>query len=135
MGSYHFSRLNFAVFRSPLLQVCSFVYVLHSVWQQVLPGEHWLLKNYLNDLLCVPLILGTAIFLQRNVLLRQPVYALSGWQIGWVVFYLSVMFEGVIPLFVSRYTADFFDVICYGFGGWLFWFWGNANNCKLVQRF
>ncbi|MBK0403646.1 hypothetical protein I5M27_11665 [Adhaeribacter sp. BT258] len=95
--------------------------------------ENAFLNNYLNDLLCLPLVLGTAVFLQRNLVLRQPDYALTGWQIGWVVIYFSVMFEAVIPLLVSRYTADFFDVICYAAGGWLFWVFGNAKGSELVR--
>ncbi|MFC5271004.1 hypothetical protein [Adhaeribacter terreus] len=133
MGGYNFGRLNFAVFRNPLLQICSFLYVLHTVLRRVVPIENGFLNNYLNDLLCLPLVLGAAVFLQRNMVLRQADYALTGWQIGLVVIYFSLMFEGVIPLFVSRYTADFFDVICYGLGGWAFWFFGNARGSELVR--
>jgi hypothetical protein len=134
MGGYHFSRLNLAVFRNPLLQVCSFLYVLHTVLRQFVAIENAFLNYYLNDLLCLPLVLGAAVFLQRNLVLRQPAYALTAWQIGLVVVYFSVMFEGVIPLFVSRYTADFRDVICYGLGGWLFWYFGQAKGSELVRK-
>jgi hypothetical protein len=134
MGGYYSGRLNLAVFRNPFLQVCSFLYVLHTVLRQFVQIENAFLNHYLNDLLCMPLVFGAAIFLQRNLVLRQPDYALNKWQTGLVTVYFSVMFEGVIPLFVSRYTADFFDVICYGLGSWLFWYFGNLKGSALVQQ-
>ena len=134
MADYHCRRLRLAVFRNPFLQICSFLYVSHTVLRQFFPVENWFLKSYLNDLLCMPLVLGTAVFLQRNIVLRQPDYALTKWQIGLATAYLALMFEGVIPFFVNRYTGDFWDVICYGFGAWLFWLFGNAKETALVQR-
>ena len=114
--------------------ISGFLYVSHTVLHRLGWLENAFLNNYLNDLLCLPLVLGAAIFFQRNIVLRQPAYALSKWQIGVIVIYFSVMFEWVFPQFMPRYTADFFDVICYGLGGGLFWIFGNANGEKLVIK-
>ena len=73
----------------------------------------------------MPIVLGAAVFLQRNVVLRQPDYALTKYQIGIIVIYWSVMFEAVIPNFVPRYTADFFDVVAYATGGLVFYLFGG----------
>ena len=112
---------------------CTFLWLLHSVFQQYFP-EPWFLQYYLNDLLCMPIVLGTAVFLQRNVVLRQPAYALTAYQIGIIVVYWSVMFEGVIPNFVPRYTADLFDVLAYALGAAFFYFFGNSGQTNLVRK-
>jgi hypothetical protein len=133
MAGYRVGRLNFGVWQNPLVLGSTFLYVLHSVLRQFFP-EPWFLQFYLNDLLCMPIVLGAAIFLQRNLVLRQPAYALTGYQIAIVVIYWSVMFEGVIPKFVERYTADIFDVIAYSLGGLLFYLFGNSGQSDLVRR-
>lgn len=133
MVGYGAGRLNWHVLQNPLVQGCAVVYLLHSLWRHFLP-EPWLLQYYLNDLLCMPLVLGAAVFVQRNLLLRRPDYGLNAYQIGMVVVYWSVMFEGVIPHFVARYTADIFDVVMYGAGGLAFYFFGNAGPGGLVKK-
>ncbi|HSI91725.1 MAG TPA: hypothetical protein VK927_11450 [Adhaeribacter sp.] len=134
MVHHNSGGLKRAVWFNPLFQICTFLYVLHSVWRQLLLPEHWLLQNYLNDLLCLPLVLSLAVFLQRHIVLRQPAYSLSGWQIGLVVAYFSVTFEGIFPWFMPRYTADIFDVAAYVAGGWLFYRFGNAGGTGMVDR-
>jgi hypothetical protein len=131
-----FSRVNLAALRNPLFLTCTFLYVLHSLLKVAFPetANTPFLQHYLNDLLFVPLTLTSAVFLQRNFVLRQPAYQLSKWQIGLCVVYISVMFEGVIPLFKTRYTADIRDIACYAAGGWLFYQFGNTKKVKLVQK-
>lgn len=91
-------------------------------------------QYYLNDLLSLPLVLAVAVLLQRFLVLRQHDYALTKYQILQVFIYWSVMFEGVIPNFVPRYTADLFDVVVYGLGAWLFYLFGNKGNTNLVKK-
>ena len=79
-----------------------------------------LLRYYLNDLLCMPLVLGLTLFLQRNFILRDPNHVFTKYQVGIAVVYYAVGFEGVLPLFMSRYTADGLDVVMYGLGGLFF---------------
>ena len=133
MGGYGAGRLNWQVLQNQLVQACTFLYLSHSVWRHFFP-EPRLLQYYLNDLLCMPLVLAAAIFLQRNLVLRQADYALTSYQIGIIVLYWSVMFEGVIPHFVARYTADLFDVVTYAAGGMLFYFFGNSGAGNLVRK-
>jgi hypothetical protein len=132
MGGYYSGGLKFQALLSPLFMGCTFLYVLHSVCKFAYPEITQIayLNNYLNDLLFVPLALGSAVFLQQNLILKQPDYYLNKSQIIISVAYISVMFEGIIPLFKDRYTADFFDVLCYGFGGLLFYFFGNCKELK-----
>lgn len=133
MAGYGISRLNLQVLQNPLVAGCTFLWLLHTVFQQYFT-EPWFLQYYLNDLLCMPIVLGAAVFLQRNVVLRQPAYALTAYQIGMIVAYWSVMFEGVIPNFVPRYTADLLDVLTYIAGAALFYFFGNSAATNLVRK-
>jgi len=133
MGSYRIGRLNWAVLQNPLVLGCTFLYLFHSVFRRLF-SEPEIFNSYLNDLLCMPLVLAAAIFLQRNFILRKAGYQLTVYQILVVLIYWSVMFEVVIPRVVSRYTSDWFDVLAYAAGAALFYFFGNANNSNLVKQ-
>lgn len=117
---------------NPLILLCAFVYSLNVFYLQQ-TFHNGFLKFYLNDLLCMPLVLVATAFLQRT-LFRKPAYCLTGVQVGLASVYFSVMFEGFIPLVNARYTADFLDVICYCSGGGLFYIFGNWGNNKLLER-
>lgn len=127
------SRLNWAILQNPLVLSCTFLYLLHTVWRRNF-SEPEILSSYLNDFLSLPLVLAVAIFLQRNFVLCQPDYKLSGTQILLVLAYWSVMFEGVIPHVASRYTADWLDVVAYAAGAGLFYIFGNAGNSQLIKQ-
>ena len=76
-------------------------------------------NNHLNDLLIVPINLFAVqllwgILTGTTVFLRFSIVASS------VLFY-SIFFEFILPQFNSRYTADWWDVLCYLSGGLLFW--------------
>jgi hypothetical protein len=78
-------------------------------------------NNYLNDLLCMPIVLKIcqyAIrFIRRDKHLNIPVNI----SLTLTVLY-SLYFELLLPLFHSRYTADAIDVVLY-FLGLLFFLW------------
>lgn len=74
------------------------------------------LQNYWNDLMVIPLVL----FIERWVLSKlyqQPTFRLSAAMIIVMVFFYSLLFEGIFPLYFPRYTADGLDVVMYGLGG------------------
>ncbi|KAA9340079.1 hypothetical protein [Adhaeribacter soli] len=132
MAGYDLGRLNLNTFRNPLFISCALLYGLNVLFLQK-TYRFWFLQNYLNDLLCLPLVLFVTVFLQRT-LFRKPAYRLTVYQVGIAAVYFSVMFEAVIPLFNQRYTADFWDVICYCSGGLLFYLFGNSGAYRLVQK-
>lgn len=78
-------------------------------------------NNHLNDLLIVPINLfavqllwgvlnGTTFFLRLHI-------------VATCVLFYSIVFEYILPQFNSRYTADWWDVLCYLSGGLLFYFY------------
>ena len=78
-------------------------------------------SHYFADLLCMPLLLSIAAFFMRWVRADAGLY-LSGAMILVASLYVSLVFECVLPLFFQRYTADVWDVVMYGVGGGLFYF-------------
>lgn len=87
-----------------------------------------LANNYLNDLLCMPIVLKicqyTVRFIKRDTYLKIPIKI----SFSLTVFY-AIYFELILPQFYSRYTADGIDVILY-FLGLLFFLWVERENPK-----
>lgn len=91
-----------------------------------------IINNYVNDLLCLPLLLATMEFIIKR--LKKDKY--FKFPIGFVIFlasYYSIYFEYYLPTVNTRYTADWIDVILYFAGGLTFYF-GEKNNNKSVLK-
>jgi peptidoglycan/LPS O-acetylase OafA/YrhL len=91
------------------------------------------LRFYLADLFCLPIVLGATLFLMRQ-LLRNPNFQLSKAMIAVAFIAFSILFEVALPLSSNTYTADLWDVAAYGTGGLGFffcqkWVWGGMQNC------
>lgn len=89
-----------------------------------------LINNYVNDLLCLPLLLGAMTFVIRR-LKKDSSFQLS---FGFVIFlacYYSLYFEYYLPRVNPRYTADWIDVVLYFSGGILFYFIEKKKSIKL----
>jgi hypothetical protein len=108
---------------SPLFWVLAALYVGHRLqaWQQVSRPD-WL-RFYLDDFLCLPLVLTVTLFLMR--FLYGPQVRLSRYHVLFVVVYVAGVFEGFLPYFMPRYTQDLLDVGLYAAGGAVFYFFLN----------
>ncbi|MGY3794816.1 hypothetical protein [Aquimarina sp. 433] len=77
-------------------------------------------QNYLNDLLCMPLVLSVCQIAVRKlksdtrILLPIPLLILV--TIGY-----SIYFEWYLPQYDDRYTADWLDVLMYFIGMFFFY--------------
>jgi hypothetical protein len=99
---------------------------------------HWpplppLLRAYLADVLTLPLELTLALCAMRRLYFRQPAFVLpTSWIFStWVV--MAVWFEGVLPRYDARATADPLDVVAYALGGLVFWRWMNLPDRPNTQ--
>lgn len=112
-------RVDFSLFRRPVFVAAAVAYALYRIALPLglVPP---LFRFYLADLLCMPLVLTIALFVQRAVFARNAFLVYTPQQVGLAVLYCSVMFEGVLPHFMERYTADWWDVLAYAAGGVLF---------------
>ncbi|MFS4466536.1 hypothetical protein [Maribacter sp. 2210JD10-5] len=103
-------------FYFPVLLILSLTVYLLQQFEMEIPK---LANNYLNDFLCIPIVLKICQYAVRYIksdatikipLLLQVIIALL------FIFY----FEGVLPQLNSRYTADVMDILAYSLGLSLF---------------
>ena len=79
------------------------------------------LNGYIDDFFAVPVIANLGLWFKRVVVIRNDYYILSLWQIGFIVAYVSLAFELLLPSISKAYTADWIDVILYIAGGVFFY--------------
>ena len=79
------------------------------------------LNGYINDLLAIPVIANLGLWFQRVFVIRNDYYVLSPWHVVFIVVYVSVLFELVLPYYSKTYTGDWIDVILYMVGGVFFY--------------
>lgn len=90
-------------------------------------------NNYVNDLLCMPLVLGLLTFLIRYF--KKDKY--FSFPLAFVLLlatYYSIYFEYYLPKINPRYTADWIDVLLYFFSSIAFFIIQNNKRKKLVQK-
>jgi hypothetical protein len=83
-------------------------------------------RDYLNDLLCLPLLLPMILYVQRCLGVRRHDAAPRLWEVLQHVAVFSIVFELILPSHPQwfRSTADPLDAVAYlagGIGGWLWW--------------
>ncbi|MGE6355996.1 hypothetical protein ACQKCJ_19175 [Flavobacterium sp. NPDC079362] len=79
----------------------------------------WYVDDYLNDLLCMPLVLGLLLSTIRY-LKNDSSFQFSKSFIAGLALYYAVYFEYYLPGVNARYTGDPIDVLLYFLGGFLF---------------
>ncbi len=79
------------------------------------------IRNYLNDLLCIPLLLFVITGVLR-LLFNRPHFQVDKWQILFAFLMVSIAFEWWAPQHYAVHTGDVWDVLAYGVGGIVFWF-------------
>ncbi len=86
-----------------------------------------IISNYVNDLLCLPLVLGGISFairlLKKDEYFRFPLTAIL-----LMAAYYSVYFEYYLPKNNPRYTSDWVDVVLYFTGALLFYGYESGQN-------
>jgi hypothetical protein len=79
------------------------------------------LNGYVTDAFAVPVIANLALWFQRTVICKTNYYVLSIWHVVFIVAYVSLVFEGLLPWLSAKYTADWIDVGLYVIGGGFFY--------------
>ncbi|SHG62797.1 hypothetical protein SAMN05444372_10824 [Flavobacterium micromati] len=90
------------------------------------------INNYVNDLLCLPLLLAAMEFIIKR--LKKDKY--FKFPVGFVIFlasYYSIYFEYYLPTVNPRYTADWIDVILYFAGGLTFYFSEKHKKARICR--
>lgn len=94
-----------------------------------------LIDNYLDDILLLPIVLGTALFIQRKWIAKQHQFVFNKVIIAAAWLYFCVMFEMVIPPLHKGFTADWLDCIAYGLGTCYFYVFMNKPSAKQQAKF
>ena len=87
----------------------------------------YLFQNYLNDLLCIPIVLKVCQYVIRYIKSDKKIH-LSFIQILTVCLGYALYFEWYLPLHNPRYTADGIDILMYFIGGIFFYFIERYSN-------
>ncbi|SIT83322.1 hypothetical protein [Pontibacter indicus] len=111
-------RLNWRTL-SPLFWLLTALYLGHLVWRWLELPRSWWVQHYLDDLLCLPLVLTVTRFILRFFYGSQLRF--SWYHVAFTVVYFSLAFELFFPTFMPRYTSDWADVLCYTAGGLIFY--------------
>ena len=82
---------------------------------------YWLIHNYLNDFLIIPIVLTLCLYILRFTR-NDKLYKIPLIIILFLCGVYAVFFEVFMPSIRIRYTADIFDVFVYFLGGIWFWF-------------
>ena len=78
------------------------------------------LNGYLDDAVAIPVIASLGLWFQRVFIYKNNYYVLAPGHVAFIVIYVSLIFEGLLPLLSKNYTADWIDVLLYITGGLFF---------------
>lgn len=112
--------------RNPLFLAASGAYWLNRFLLSWLDLRH-LQVPYLNDVLCLPVALTLALFLQQRFFPASARQRLHPGQVVFAFLYFSVFFEGLLPAWSGLYTRDAWDLAAYACGGLIFYFGCNPK--------
>lgn len=101
---------------SVLLAVCAGVFLALRLGET----QHWLpwwAAGYGDDLICLPLVLGWILFVQRRFSFSPDLVLGLSHSLGALLFF-SLYFEVLLPRVNNGFTADPWDVLMYG-AGWV----------------
>ena len=83
--------------------------------------------SWLDDVLCLPVVLYAMLFIFRNFLVLDNSYSFPVIYIVGTVALYSFVFEYYLPRHSNRFIADSNDVICYAIGGIVFYLFLNKR--------
>jgi hypothetical protein len=79
------------------------------------------INGHINDAFAIPVIADLGLWFQRVVIYKSNHYVLSPWHVVFIVVYVSLVFEGLLPRLSKVYTGDWIDVLLYCIGGMFFY--------------
>jgi hypothetical protein len=119
--------------RTPFFLLASSAYLVNRFLLTCLELPQYKIP-YLNDVLCLPVTLTLALFLQQQIFPGTARQRLNPAQIIFTFLYFTFFFEGILPAQADRYTRDWLDVVAYAAGGLVFYYWGNPKSKPASPR-
>ncbi|WP_156877281.1 hypothetical protein [Salinimicrobium terrae] len=90
-------------------------------------------SSWLNDLLCLPVVLGICLFLIRKISKNEQL-RISLFSAFSLAALYSIYFEIYLPEVTERYTADVVDVLLYFIGAFIFYLFQQKPSPKVQQQ-
>jgi len=90
-----------------------------------------LINGYVDDAFAIPVIANLSLCYMRVFVIGSNYYVLSAWKVTFIVVYLTLVFEVLLPLISKTYTSDWIDAGLYVVGGFFFYF---VMNKPLLSR-
>lgn len=115
----------------PVFIVCITLFCLNQ-WLEHQQVYFKPLNNYLDDVLCMPVVLTFALTAER-LYFRNPAFVFAPAYSVVAVVSFSICFELVLPSFSAAYTSDILDVLFYSLGAILFCFTINRPLANARQ--
>jgi hypothetical protein len=78
-------------------------------------------NGFVGDAFAIPVIANIGLWFQRVFIIKNNYYVLAPRYVIFIVVYISVVFEGLLPVVSKTYTADWIDVMLYICGGFFFY--------------
>lgn len=113
---------------------CCFLFLLHQFFQKVLGWNISFADNYLDTLLCMPIMLGFLLMERRFLLGKDRTYCFPFFDTLVMVLLLSVVYEEVFPMVSNGFTKDYYDYLCYSIGGLFFYFFINHPHKLSIEN-
>lgn len=118
--------------KHPLVYVSTILFWIHQIIEksgEVIPIFH----AYLDDLLCMPIVLGLTTQIIQWIHPVRGLYFLDRNAIILTLLFYSILFEVILPFFnPSMFTADWLDIVMYSIGAILFY---NLISRKVKAKY
>lgn len=111
MGRSLKSRLS----KQTILLGILFLVFLSNYYLQALDISIAFTRNFLDDLLAMPIILGFSRAAMR-IIYKKPTWELEFLMLVMTFVTVSVLFEVILPQYYKHLTGDIIDILCYGAG-------------------
>lgn len=101
----------------------------HQLAQKVFRVSLPWADSYLDPLLLMPILLQLVLWERRVLFAKGPRYTLEWWRVALICLLVSVLAEVAFPVMSPKFTADPYDIVCYGLGAFAFWtVWNKADR-------
>ena len=115
-----------------LFIICLLLFVLNMLLINFSGNLPSFFSSYLNDLLCLPIVLSICFFLIRSFSKYRSIRISLFSAFSLAAFY-AVFFEVYLPEGHIRYTSDNIDVLLYFGGALIFWLVQRSQPAKEPQ--
>jgi len=122
---------NFKYLLRPWFVLLLILEITHQLTDKILQIRLPILDNYLDPLLLIPILLQLMLWERNTFWKQEKAFVFSKLQLVAIFFIVCVITEYFYPIWKSSFTADIWDVVCYGIGTLIFGlFWNKPMPYK-----